>query len=1356
MGHTPVGRNSVVLEGFGGLITIARPQDLPENASPRNWDVSFTVGGFQQRPGTYPSLESGSLYNFLFAKTFLQPSGQINTLGLDAGGTVWAENVNTLPGVFSSVLPYVNPGSYMFSVSNANREYMCFSQITDPTSQGDVPRQWAGPGPSAGFFDRVSQVGPGAPPAFNSSLSAGTAATITAWSITSNIVTFTALNSFVAGEIVTIGGLTTGAFMNGMTFTVSGVGLSGTAFQVALTHANASATESGTATPQYSYPLVSITQNVQMGNISDQLWSAGPGSTNPGNVATIYFQDGPLLNQTGDPILQNALNNNPEGAIIYLQGCAFAPNGTYQVTSYGLGTAPGAGYERFYFTFSMPSTGYQHTGGGGVDAGVSYQLTVATVTAGSPIPNLNIGDQIQITGSSVGGWNSTWVISQSLNGYTLSINSTGMSAYIGKYYYSYVSGGTNGTPPAANALVGQLVTVTGTLNGGGVFNVTDAAVVSNGSDSGGSYFTVAGFNIGAVPTQVELDASATTSGVLFQIDPGIKALGTSNNPIYGNTTGGYAIVVGGNASQFPLTAGTRKGVCLFITRNGAVTPASTPVTFNTTAQSNFIFATNIPIGPPDVIARIIAITEAGQNGIAGAYYYYIPVPVQSVLNNVSVTYNSTVVQDNTTTSAKFTFTDQVLLEATEIDIPGLDYFNTVEIGNSAWNINYANRVFYGLVQNKVYNFTNMSFDGGYLSSDVSGRKLPCGWGVDVGSNPAAGNPSVITSWQITANVAIFQSANSFLAGQKVLISGLSVGTEFNNNEYVVLASGLTTTQFTFAFTGASTIPTADSGLATPVNISGTLLNPAAYSYGNSYYIRNTTGAVQPVFGMLTQTAYQDAYQVNILNPQVTYGVRVTVRAPSGIGIGNLVVDLTTNNTATYGYSGYNVGYGVTYEAYVLPLASCSEQFQTFEGPLLTTPFQNQVPSTLLLRLWAQNIANGGDVEVKKIEVYPLTQPLGFPNDAVGVIGSYAGQPESFDLVSGVVQLSQGNQQQVYGGAVFNGILFFLKESSIVSTSQTPGQEPGNWAVSPVTDKVGACGIYAYDISKEYLATACRAGVFIFSGGEPMPISWEIRDLWNTINWSAGRTIWLKNDVVNHMMYVGVPLPTPNQWLPDAPVNVNPTTPNVILVLNYLGLESFAELAAEAAMHVTMFGTLADLDLRRKWTVWNIASPNGAFLTQSDVVDAPLFLCSGYNDGTIYGLSTTQITDNGRQIAWDYCTYGFVNPAKAKENPLLGLHRKTYVKMQLTASGSGPVEINLLVDDPDTPIKTFNVWRQPVLTAQTLDYVRNLGQVGTQGTTGNRVFVELSSGGVGTNAEISRVILVGNADLHSPMPSIPGR
>jgi sugar lactone lactonase YvrE len=81
---------------------------------------------------------------------------------------------------------------------------------------------------------------------------------ITAWSITSNVATFTAANSLAAGAVVTLSGFGTSTFFNGLAVTVLSSGLSGTQFEANVTHANGSATEAGafntsvTATPEAS------------------------------------------------------------------------------------------------------------------------------------------------------------------------------------------------------------------------------------------------------------------------------------------------------------------------------------------------------------------------------------------------------------------------------------------------------------------------------------------------------------------------------------------------------------------------------------------------------------------------------------------------------------------------------------------------------------------------------------------------------------------------------------------------------------------------------------------------------------------------------------------------------------------------------------------------------------------------------------------------------------------------------------------------------------------------------------------------------------------------------------------------
>ena len=75
-------------------------------------------------------------------------------------------------------------------------------------------------------------------------------AAITAFSISSNVVTFQAANGFSPGQNVSISGLTTGTYLNGVTLTVLATGLSGSQFEAYFANPNLGPTsDSGTAVP---------------------------------------------------------------------------------------------------------------------------------------------------------------------------------------------------------------------------------------------------------------------------------------------------------------------------------------------------------------------------------------------------------------------------------------------------------------------------------------------------------------------------------------------------------------------------------------------------------------------------------------------------------------------------------------------------------------------------------------------------------------------------------------------------------------------------------------------------------------------------------------------------------------------------------------------------------------------------------------------------------------------------------------------------------------------------------------------------------------------------------------------------
>jgi hypothetical protein len=545
----------------------------------------------------------------------------------------------------------------------------------------------------------------------------------------------------------------------------------------------------------------------------------------------------------------------------------------------------------------------------------------------------------------------------------------------------------------------------------------------------------------------------------------------------------------------------------------------------------------------------------------------------------------------------------VLLNATAIDVEGNNLFNLIEIGNPGWIAKYANRAVYGLCQNKIQNFVNMSFDGGYIPGT---NPYPLGWSVD---------------------------------------------------------------------------PTNGGG--------GALINSSAF--GNAYYIENTTDSTVEYLGLITQSAFQDYYQVPIININTTYSVRVTARIPSGNTVGNLVINLAEYNIGTQ--------FGGTYGSYIIPFSEMSTELAIFAGPLLTTAFAttSAVPSGLVLRVYAQDIGAGADVEIDRIEVFPTEIPV----LNTQVFMSYVENFESVDGVTGVVGVNAQNNQPIMNSQELDGVLYFLKEKSWYGTQDTPNTEPAYWNTAQVvSQKAGSCGINASDQGEGWIISACRAGLFVFVGGPPKKINHEIYQIWDAINWSAGNSIWVRNDSTKRKLYVGVPLPTPNFWLPDAPSNPAPTTPNVILMCNYQGIDSGEELQVGMQMHSTMFGNLMSVDMKRKWSIWQVPCPYADFVKR-DELDEELLLCNGIGSSKIYRLAPNVTgvvpTDDGAPITSLYVTYGWNSAQKVRGNPLMGAGRIRWGYGQFLCSGVGTLNLRMLPNvllGPTDSTANYYPWTVP--------------------------------------------------------------
>ena len=1208
--------------------------------------------------------------NFNYIKSYVQNNGQTYTLALDAQGIMWKEDVTNLPNTLAVSLTGILPGSFAQSSTMNNREHIMFSDLSIGT---DRPRVFDG----SNYYP-LSQIGPGAPPTFSTTTaSTSTPLQVTAYSIADDVVTFTfnTATTPIVGALYTIAG-TGNVNLDGFTFSVLGTPApSTTQFSAATTTATGSASGlTATASPTNFYQLVSITQDSTLpnhrpvGNAESffgqiQLWSAGPGSISPGFTITCYY-DG--LNGPENPGLLNSFSKGYP-VYVYIKGAPIG-NGTQLVTGHGVGIPPSETGLVPFFTFTTTTSAFQRYGGpngsgpNGPGNDGTFQLSLATLVSATPISNLSAGSQVQITGASPAAWNSTWTITDDLLSGSYNITSSQMLAG-GVAQFQYSNASATGQPTVSNGQIIQLSGLTNIL----VFNTI--GVVQNAT---GSTFQIEGFS-GTLPAQsapVAETGQGVTFGTKFLFDPGVNFVGTADpSSIFGDTTTtpGTVGVIGG--SIIPIGAGVRQGVVYFITENEYETTPSSPFTFTTPEGTNQIVATNIPIGPPDTIARGLAFTEAGQNGVPGENFYVIEDPVTTTVDGTTITVPSTIINDNVTTQLTVSFTDAVLLNSREIDVQGDNLFNLIELGSSGWCVPYAGRMFYGLQLNKINNWSSgggLTFDGGY-NPNPSGLIQPLGW---------------------------------------------------------------------------STVNTTDQ----------TLITSAVT--GMSLYIKNQNSTTQTV-GMIYQTAYQDPYLVPIIQPNTAYSVRVAASAPSGITVGTLVIDLTDDNAGT--------GFGTTYGSFSVPLADMTSVTAVFVGTLLTKVFTDSVSSALVIRVYLQNAGAGADCAIDRIEVFPTAAPY----LKAQVFGSYPGQSEAIDAsaTGGIIDTTSENAQAVMGGFVMRDLLFLLKTNSMYSTQADPNSEPGGWGLHEVSNRVGTVGINAYDVGEEWMVTACRAGIFGFNGGQPVKIMQELWNLWECINWKAGNTIVLRNDIVNKRMYIAIPLPTGVNpatnlpanastllWLPNAPYNPSPVSPNVMLMLNYQGLATFEEMVNSPEVHTTMFGTLAAVDMKRKWSIWNIATPAMQFIIQPDAESAPLYICNGIGSSKIYQLDQNKYSDDGVAINSLYTTYGFVNASKAATLPIFGFHAKRYTVFQCAITG-GQTTPGTAINPTNAKVRmlpnTLNPRYPytvpvgiPLVNPANDDYMRSIN------VRGNRMFIEVSTNSVGSWFNLSKLLLSGKADAWS--------
>jgi hypothetical protein len=364
-----------------------------------------------------------------------------------------------------------------------------------------------------------------------------------------------------------------------------------------------------------------------------------------------------------------------------------------RVSQGGPGGAPSAVEENVLVAISASPNGATQPAPVAIAAspnGATQNGFLVTITTSAP-HGLSAGQSVTISGVGVAGYNGTFPVVSVPNAtqFTYAVGASGLAASGGGTAASATS--TIQTVAAHGLAVGQLVTTAGIGVPG--YNGT--------------------FQITAVPDATHFSFTAATGG--------LAASG-----------GGTAAAAGS------IDAGVHQVCVLFQTRQGYLTKPG-PAASWIASGGKRVVVTNIPTGPSNVVARILCFTGAG-----GASFYYVS-SAPSAQNGSpgqsgALFSGNMVINDNTTTSLTVDFSDAILLAGTNID----DLFRLVELAPCAGVIGYSERLFWWGERNKMNNWANLGFDGGFTGPALP--HYPLGWTPDPVFAPGGTNEENFVVW----------------------------------------------------------------------------------------------------------------------------------------------------------------------------------------------------------------------------------------------------------------------------------------------------------------------------------------------------------------------------------------------------------------------------------------------------------------------------------------------------------------------------------------------------------------------------------------------------------------------------------
>jgi hypothetical protein len=418
-------------------------------------------------------------------------------------------------------------------------------------------------------------------------------------------------------------------------------------------------------------------------------------------------------------------------------------------------------------------------------------------------------------------------------------------------------------------------------------------------------------------------------------------------------------------------------------------------------------------------------------------------------------------------------------------------------------------------------------------------------------------------------------------------------------------------------------------------------------WGDAYAI--TGDGATAVVGQISQSAFQDYLLTPIIGQNTAYRIRVRLASAGPLLAGTVHINLSS------------VIGGFTTTGISIAAAQLTTDYQEFDALLITA--QATVPPDLLVNIYADGTPSaGGTFLIDSIEPYPTQFP--FNNSTARF--SHAFNPESYDSTTGQIQVRPNDGQSLRAGFPLRNNFYLAKDHYLCYVTDDGVNEPASWDLNEVSGTIGICGPDAVDWTEEWAVFADRSGLYITWGSDPVKITQEIQSdasltgkpSWNSINWAAAGTIWVRIDSTNRRILVG------------APIN-GAATPNIVFVLDYVWLDSPEDIATSPLVVFSTFtGKILGHGRGRRWTYWNITANSMCFAERTDGSAQPFF-GNGVGNAKIYQQidAPNQLSDDGVAINSFWTSH--YSPSSVEEQQFqFGAHRKLMGYLKWRAIGAG--------------------------------------------------------------------------------------